>query len=74
MFKIGQELKSHCNGYFGKDFYGGRVEAIGFDWIVARSFSGEHPVLAYFSGGIDKHIGWIETWNEYEGEEESVDV
>ena len=69
MLQVGQELKSYCNGYFGRNFYGGRIEAIGYDWIVARS-EDEYPVLAHFEGGIDKHEKWIITWNEYETEEE----
>jgi hypothetical protein len=72
MFRIGQELKSYCNGYFGSDFYGGRIEAIGFDWVVARSAGGNHPCLAYFAGGIDEYASWIETWNEYEHEDEDA--
>lgn len=69
MLQVGQELKSYCNGYFGRDFYGGRVEAVGFDWVVARS-DGGYPALAYFRGGIRNHAKWIETWNELEGDDE----
>lgn len=68
MLRVGQELKSYCNGYFGRDFYGGRIEALGWDWVVARSENG-YPALAYFEGGIDTHEKFIVTWNEYVNDE-----
>ena len=68
MLRIGQVLKSYCNGRFGRDFYGGRVEAVGYDWVVARGRDG-YPVIAYFEGGIEAHKDAISTWNEYEEDE-----
>ena len=68
--RIGQELKSYCNGYFGRDFFGGRVEAIGHDWVVARSNDPSgNPAFAWFPGGIDAHTETIANWNEYKGDE-----
>jgi len=32
---IGQPV-GYCGGLFGRDFHGGRIEAIGYDWVVAR--------------------------------------
>ena len=64
---VGQVLKSYCNGYFGRDFYGGRVEAVGYDWIVARDEFGV-VFMAYMKGGLAKHAHLISGWNEYEQE------
>jgi hypothetical protein len=61
MLRVGQELRSFCSGYFGEDFYEGRVEAVGFDWIVARNRQGS-PCMAHFPGGIESHSGLIESW------------
>lgn len=39
--RVGDVLYGFCNGYFGRDSYDDkRVEAIGADWVVARSESG----------------------------------
>jgi len=67
--RIGQELKSYCNGYFGRDFFGGRVEAIGWDWVIAREAVSGNPAFAWFDGGIDAHAATIAKWNEYKGDE-----
>ena len=38
---IGQ-LVGYCGGLFGRNFYGpGRIEAIGFDWVIVRDSDGE---------------------------------
>ena len=65
---VGQALKSYCGGYFGRDFFGGRIEAIGWDWVIARSFSSGNPAFAWFKGGIVAHAKTIAGWNEMEGE------
>jgi hypothetical protein len=66
MLRIGQKLQSYCNGYFGRDFYGGRIEAVGFDWVVARTNNDNIPRIAYFPEGIDNYAHLISDWNEYE--------
>lgn len=62
MLMIGQLLKSYCNGYFGRDFYGGRIEAVGWDWAVARSDPSGNPALADFPGGMAAHEKFISEW------------
>lgn len=62
MLMVGQVLKSYCNGYFGRDFYRGRIEAVGWDWAVARSDLSGHPALADFPGGMASHASTIEEW------------
>ena len=62
MLMVGQVLKSYCNGYFGRDFYGGRIEAVGWDWAVARSDLSGHPAFADFPGGMAVHITSIAKW------------
>ncbi len=40
---VGQLLRGYCAGFFGRDSYSyqdKRVEAIGYDWIVARTDDG----------------------------------
>ena len=69
MIAIGQVLRSYCQGYFGRDFFGGCVEAVGWDWIVARSERG-YPSIAHLEGGIQAHADEIAKWNEYEGDQE----
>ena len=62
MLMVGQVLKSYCNGYFGRDFYGGRIEAVGWDWVVARSVHSDRPALADFPGGLAMHGTSIAKW------------
>jgi hypothetical protein len=39
--RVGDILYGFCGGYFGRDSYKDkRVEAIGADWVVARSDNG----------------------------------
>lgn len=36
--RVGTKLYGFCRGLFGRDFpHQGRVEAIGYDWIVVRA-------------------------------------
>lgn len=47
---VGMVFKGFCNGFFGRDSYGEkRVEAFGYDWIVAREDG--KPVFCHFSDG-----------------------
>jgi hypothetical protein len=55
MLTIGEFFYSYCGGFFGRDFYNGRIEAVGFDWAVARDSFG-NPALAYFPGGMGKYL------------------
>lgn len=35
---VGDRIHGYCGGYFGRDHYDcGTVEAIGADWVVART-------------------------------------
>ena len=44
--RVGAMLRGYCGGYFGRDSYSDkRVEAVGFDWVVAREEYGQ-PVFA----------------------------
>lgn len=39
---VGDRIHGYCGGYFGRDHYDcGTVEAIGGDWMVARSPEGK---------------------------------
>lgn len=36
--RVGHTLYGYCGGEFGRSFYGpARVEAVGADWVVART-------------------------------------
>lgn len=41
MSNIGRPLYGYCHGYFGDTYRDKRIEAEGFDWIVARDDMGE---------------------------------
>lgn len=46
----GEVLRGYCNGYFGRDSYEDKqVEAVGYDWVVARGVDSRIPLLATFS-------------------------
>ena len=50
--RIGHVIHGHVNGYFGRDHYDcARIEAIGADWVVARTFEG-HAITAAGSGVV----------------------
>lgn len=60
ILRIGDVLEGYCGGYFGRDSYDDkRVEAIGSDWVVARTVSGYDEGLAVF------HLGSPEQLLEY---------
>lgn len=51
--RVGDVLYGFCNGYFGHDSYEDkRVEAIGGDWVVARSVGefASSPYLHFYVG------------------------
>ncbi len=49
--RVGDVVHGHLFGYFGRDHYDcARVEAIGRDWMVLRTFEGR-PVVG--TGGND---------------------
>jgi hypothetical protein len=54
--QVGQVLHGFCGGYLGKHDRHGclRVEAVGFDWVVARDM--ERPGTPYFAEGIGIHL------------------
>lgn len=60
MLFVGQEIYGYCQGYFGRDFFGGMIEAVGHDWIVARSHDNKYPAFASFPGGLGKFPKLIE--------------
>jgi hypothetical protein len=44
MLTVGQPLYGYCGGYFGRDWgfmSDARIEAVGFDWVVARNEDGK---------------------------------
>ena len=59
MSNVGKILYGHCNGFFGRDsFHNKRIEAEGYDWIVARSVQcgdvDEKPEFATFDSADEK--------------------
>jgi len=39
--RVGDIVHGHLDGHFGRDHYEcGRVEAIGADWVIVRTFDG----------------------------------
>jgi hypothetical protein len=47
MLRIGAILYGFCGGYFGRDCYEDkRIEAIGVDWVVARTLNTNEAVFA----------------------------
>lgn len=49
--QVGDELHGYCEGEFGRDYYEcGYVEAIGRDWLILRTLSGQ--ATGAFGAGI----------------------
>jgi hypothetical protein len=49
--RVGAVLSGFCGGLFGRDSFGDkRVEAIGFDWVVARNVESDHVEFASVTG------------------------
>lgn len=63
---MGRRMNSFCGGFFGRDFFGGTIEAVGHDWIIARSFVTHLPAFAYLPGGLTKpeNASMIRRWLE----------
>lgn len=53
MLALGQVLHGYCGGYFGDNHQCKRVEAVGFDWVVARSI--DRPSMPYFAENLGIH-------------------
>ena len=53
MLQIGQVLRGYCRGYFGDSYEDKRIEAIGFDWVVARDVHGA-PQFAVGDGILEE--------------------
>jgi len=68
--RVGQILYGYCGGYFGRDSYQNkRVEAIGFDWVVAREVDSHEICFAETSGkDISKEL------SEYTEESQEGDI
>jgi len=43
---VGAKLYGYCGGCFGDSYNDKRVEAIGFDWVVAREIDSGQVVFA----------------------------
>lgn len=66
MCNVGKIIYGFCNGFFGRDSYSDkRIEAEGFDWIVARGMNDEnaYPEFAIFNDEEEKNK-YIKEWNE----------
>lgn len=47
MIQAGDCLRGFCEGVFGRDSYADkRVEAVGYDWVVARNLESYSPEFA----------------------------
>jgi hypothetical protein len=68
MLAVGQVLHGYCGGYFGRNSHEcRRVEAVGFDWVVARRI--DRPAIAEFAEGMgihDKLEGYTKTTGDCE--------
>ena len=68
MSNIGRRL-GYCGGAFGRlEFGPNRVEAEGWDWIVARG-PDDIPRLVYFENEVDKQMTMAD-WDSYAEEED----
>lgn len=62
---IGKKIYGFCDGYFGRDSFEDKtIEAIGFDWIVARECNGGYVHLAHFSSSEEMFNCLIQWVNE----------
>lgn len=66
MIRVGELLNGYCNGYFGRDSYEDkRIEAVGYDWVVARGTQSHRPLLATFDSNAEMEVcmnGWIKNY------------
>lgn len=57
--RVGQVFRGFCRGLFGRDSYGEkRIEAIGYDWLVAREEDG-NPVFCSTDGSIEERFARV---------------
>ena len=59
MIGVGTILYGYCDGFFGRDSYSNkRIEAVGADWVVARSMSYDKyiPEFATFEDGYKEQM------------------
>lgn len=69
MTNIGRVIYGYCNGYFGRDSYSDkRIEAEGFDWIVARERNNS-LVFTTFPNSREKQA-LIDDWAVSESDDE----
>jgi hypothetical protein len=55
--RVGDVVDGFCGGLFGRGFWGpARVEAVGPDWMVARTEDGL-PWLAYDDDDAERDVG-----------------
>jgi len=60
---IGETLYGFCNGFFGRDSYEAKtIEAIGKDWIVARTGKGELRIATFEEGWKDSMLDLLKKW------------
>lgn len=71
MSNIGRVIHGYCWGMFSSDTYSDkRIEAEGWDWVVAREIDGGLVVIATFLDDKEKQKA-IEEWSRYDdGENE----
>lgn len=61
---VGTMLHGYCNGYFGRDSYDSkRVEAVGADWVVARS---EYGTVEFCYFNDEPSPAMLESWKTKE--------
>lgn len=59
--RVGDKIHGYVRGYYGRDHYScGRIEAIGFDWVVMRTdggvacaATGEGVIEAHYEARMD---------------------
>jgi len=64
MSNVGRVLYGYCGGFFGDSYHDKRIEAEGFDWIVARELDNAEalPEFADFSAWIRTKQKIIDEW------------
>lgn len=64
VLRVGAMLYGFCGGHFGRDsYYDKRVEAIGADWVVARTNSG---TLCLFEGNPEDLLPYTVKPDDYD--------
>lgn len=63
--RVGDPLYGYCGGWFGRDSYEDkRVEAIGSDWVVARSEYGLVVVATFENGFTPDYLCQYTVFNQ----------